>query len=169
MFLDCKKELKMRILSLFVVAMCVPLSASAESGYVESVSAGTYQITTNDFGDSRYTVITTKVAGITVKSDVSFMKVGGTSISECAASSIADSKGSKVEGTCLTTDSDGDKYKIILSRTNVIGGNNPGTQSWFGLTGKYVGMTGTCTYENRSQVLNGVIYGMNISKCNLTR
>ena len=38
-----------------------------------------------------------------------------------------------------------------------------------GLTGKYVGASGKCTYENKSQVMNGVVYGINPVKCNVTK
>lgn len=144
-------------------------SAYAETGTIESLSTGTYVNTTNDFGSSKYTVITVKLAGVITKSEVSMFKSGSTSVSECLGSSTSDSTGSKVEGTCLSTDADGDKYKIVFTRTNSAGGTNPGTQSWVGLSGKYVGMTAACTYENKTQTQNATLYGYNSVKCKVTK
>ena len=100
----------MRHVFIFFFAMFSALTAQAESGNVESISGGPYQITTNDFGDSKYSVFTIKLIGTTLKSDVSFIKAGSTFIAECSGVSTADSKGPKAEGTCLVTDADGDKY-----------------------------------------------------------
>ena len=159
----------MKKIAFFIFAFSSFCPAFAETGNIESLSQGTYQITTNDFGDSKYSVISTKLTGITLKSEVSFIKAGLLSVSECSGASVSDSKGSKVDGNCLVTDSDGHKYRVNFSRSNTIGGSNPGTQNWVGLTGKYVGVTATCTYENKSQVLNSVIYGSNLVKCNVTK
>lgn len=142
------------------------LTANAESGMVESISGGPYQLTTNDFGDSKHTVFSIKLVGTTLKSDVSFIKVGSTFVAECAGSSASDSKGSKVEGTCLITDGEGDKYKLKFSRANSGSG---GVQTWEGMTGKYVGAKGECTYEHRPQAHNGTVYGINPSKCLVTK
>ena len=125
------------------------VAAHAETGTVGKLDMGTYSITTNDFGNGKYTVITVKIPGVVSKSDISLFKPGSTIISECLGSSTSDSSGTKAEGTCLATDADGDKYKINFSRTNSTGCTNPGTQNWVGLTGKYVGMTASCTYENK--------------------
>jgi hypothetical protein len=159
----------MKKIALLSLCCFFSFSAFAETGSLETISSGTYQITTNDFGDSKSSVIVTKLAGIVTKSDLSFIKAGALIVSECGGASTSDSKGSKVEGTCLSTDADGDKYKINFSRSNTIGGSNPGTQTWVGLTGKYVGMTATCTYENKSQVISAVVYGSNLNKCTVTK
>ena len=153
----------------FLLIVFASALAHAESGTVESVSGGTYQMTTNDFGDSKFTVLSTKLSGLILKSEVSFMKQGTTFVAECAGSSTTDSKGNKVDGTCLVTDSEGDKYKLFFTRSNVVGGSNPGQQNWVGLTGKYIGATAHCTYENKSQVLNSVVYGINPVKCVVTK
>ncbi|MFM7698298.1 MAG: hypothetical protein ACKO5X_06650 [Limnohabitans sp.] len=163
------KGLKMKNIAFCLFFCGLAMAANAETGQVESISGGTYQITANDFGDTRNSVFTTKLAGVVLKSDVSFQKQGSTFIAECGGVSTTDSKGSRAEGTCLVTDSDGDKYKLSFLRANVIGGNNPGTQEWTGLTGKYVGASGKCTYENKSQVLNSVVYGINPVKCNVSK
>ncbi len=156
----------MRQVVIFFFAICTTLTARAESGAVESISGGLYQVTTNDFGDSKYSVFTIKLIGTTLKSDVSFIKVGSTFIAECTGVSTTDSKGPKVEGTCLVTDADGDKYKLNFARNN---SSNGGVQNWVGLSGKFVGATGNCTYEHRPQVHNGAVYGINPSKCSVTK
>ena len=58
----------MRRVFIFFFAMFSALTAQAESGTVESISGGPYQITTNDFGDSKYSVFTIKLIGTTLKS-----------------------------------------------------------------------------------------------------
>ena len=156
----------MRRVFIFFFAMFSALTAQAESGTVESISGGPYQITTNDFGDSKYSVFTIKLIGTTLKSDVSFIKAGSTFIAECSGVSTADSKGPKAEGTCLVTDADGDKYKLSFSRNN---SSNGGVQNWVGLSGKFVGASGNCTYEHRPQAHNGVVYGINPSKCSVKK
>lgn len=143
--------------------------AHAETGTVETISGGPYQITTNDFGDSKHSVIALKLIGMTLKSEVSFIKQGTTFIAECVGNTNSDKNGNRAEGTCIFTDSDGDKYKLNFSRSNVIGGSNPGVQNWVGMTGKFVGATGTCTYENKSQLHNGVVYGINPVRCTVTK
>ena len=102
----------MKKIALLSLCCFFSFSAFAETGSLETISSGTYQITTNDFGDSKSSVIVTKLAGIVTKSDLSFIKTGALIVSECGGASTSDSKGSKVEGTCLSTDADGDKYKI---------------------------------------------------------
>ena len=61
----------MRQVVIFFFAICTTLTVQAESGTVESISGGPYQVTTNDFGDSKYSVFTIKLIGTTLKSDVS--------------------------------------------------------------------------------------------------
>jgi len=156
----------MRPIFILFLGMFFSQVAFAESGTVESISGGPYQVTTNDFGDSKHTVFTIKLVGTTLKSDVSFIKVGSTFIAECAGSSTADGRGSKVEGTCLVTDGEGDKYKLKFSRAN---SGTGGVQNWEGMTGKYVGVKGDCTYEHRPQAHNGTVYGINPAKCLVTK
>jgi len=72
-------------LTCFVLGMA---SVHAETGTVENLSMGTYSTTTNDFGNGKYTVITVKLAGVVLKSDISLFKPGSTIISECLGSSI---------------------------------------------------------------------------------
>jgi hypothetical protein len=156
----------MRPIFILFLGMFFSQVAFAESGTVESISGGPYQVTTNDFGDSKHTVFTIKLVGTTLKSDVSFIKVGSTFIAECAGSSTADGRGSKVEGTCLVTDGEGDKYKLKFSRAK---SGTGGVQTWEGMTGKYVGAKGDCTYEHRPQAHNGTVYGINPAKCMVTK
>ena len=40
------------------------VAAHAETGTVEKLDMGTYSITTNDFGNGKYTVITVKIPGV---------------------------------------------------------------------------------------------------------
>lgn len=113
--------------------------------------------------------ISKKLMGTYLKSEVSFIKAGLTFVAECLGVSSSDGKTPKVEGTCLLIDADGDKYKLNFSRTNASGSSSSGIQNWIGMTGKYIGAKGSCNYENKSQIYNGAIYGINPVKCTVTK
>ena len=159
----------MKKILIIALAVFTVMLAHAESGTTEAFATAPIHVVTNDFGDHKYTIINIKQGGIILKSDVSWVKAGSTFVAECIGVSTSDSKGSQLDGTCLNTDADGDKYKSTFSRTNNQGQMNPGTQIYTGLTGKYLGVTGTCTYENKSQTLNSVPYGFNTVKCDVSK
>lgn len=140
-------------------------SVYAESGTFEMQTSGIYNFTTNDFGDSKYTTMSIKITGSVMKSDVSFLKVAALIGADCLGVGIIDSKGTSFSGSCMSIDADGDKFRINFARSNAPGQVNPGTQELIGLTGKFVGMTGKCTYENKQIAVNGVIHAFNLQKC----
>jgi hypothetical protein len=159
----------MKKILIIALAVFTAMLAHAESGTTEAFATAPINMVTNDFGDHKYTIINIKQGGIILKSDLPWIKAGSTFVSECIGVSTSDNKGSQLDGTCLNTDSDGDKYKNTFSRTNNSGQMNPGTQIYTGLTGKYRGVTGTCTYENKAQILNSVVYGFNTVKCDVSK
>lgn len=71
-----------------------------------------------------------------------------------------------MEGSCLVTDGEGDKYKLKFSRANSGSG---GVQTWEGLTGAYVDVKGNCTCEYRPRTYDGMVHGINPAKCLVTK
>jgi len=65
--------MKKIILTAFVA--CTVGFAFAESGTYEGISSGTVSITTNDFGDNKYSINNTIYTHRILKSTVSFFKV----------------------------------------------------------------------------------------------
>ncbi len=72
-------------------------------------------------------------------------------------------------GTCLSTDSDGDKSRInfVLGESTPQGFN--GTTDVVGLTGKYENVKGTCTFVNIRQALNSTIHLSTMTKCSASK
>ena len=73
--------MKKIILTAFVA--CTVGLAFAESGTYEGISGGTVSVTTNDFGDNKYSISNTSYTGRIVKSTVSYFKVGSISVLQC--------------------------------------------------------------------------------------
>ena len=67
--------MKKLILTAFVA--CSMGLAYAESGTYESLSSGTVSVTTNDFGNNKYSITNTSYTSRILNSTVSFYKVGG--------------------------------------------------------------------------------------------
>ena len=66
--------MKKIILTAFVA--CTVGLAFAESGTYEGLSSGTTTVTTNDFGNNKYSISNTSFTNRVVNSTVSFYKVG---------------------------------------------------------------------------------------------
>ena len=155
--------MKKIILTAFIA--CTVGLAFAESGTYEGISSGTLSVTTNDFGNNKYSITNTSYTGRILNSTVSFYKVGAISVMQCLG--IATVENSKIEGsgTCLSTDSDGDKVRVNFVRGETTPQGFNGTTKIVGLTGKYENVKGTCTFINVRQTLNSTIHLSTITKC----
>jgi hypothetical protein len=78
---------------------------------------------------------------------------------------------SKIEGsgTCLSTDSDGDKVRVNFVRGESTPQGFNGTTDVVGLTGKYENVKGTCTFVNIRQALNSTIHLSTMTKCSVSK
>lgn len=159
----------MKKLILTVIAACTVGLACAESGTYEAISSGTLSVTTNDFGNNKYSITNTIYTGRILNSTVSFYKVGAISVMQCLG--IGTVENSKIEGsgTCLSTDSDGDKVRVNFVRGETTPQGFNGTTKVVGLTGKYENVKGTCTFVNVRQTLNSTIHLSTITKCSVTK
>ncbi len=159
----------MKKLILTVIAACTVGLACAESGTYEAISSGTLSVTTNDFGNNKYSITNTIYTGRILNSTVSFYKVGAISVMQCLG--IGTVENSKIEGsgTCLSTDSDGDKVRVNFVRGETTPQGFNGTTKVVGLTGKYESVKGTCTFVNVRQTLNSTIHLSTITKCSVSK
>ena len=155
------------ILTAFVA--CTMGLACAESGTYESIAGGTVSTTTNDFGNNKYSITNTSYTGRILKSTVSFYKVGAINVVQCLGISTVENSKNEGSGTCLSTDSDGDKSRVNFVRTESTPQGFNGTLEIVGLTGKFEKVKGTCTYVVVRQVLNSTIHLSNQSKCSVSK
>ena len=159
--------MKKIILTAFVA--CTVGLAFAESGTYEGISGGTVSVTTNDFGDNKYSISNTSYTGRIVKSTVSYYKVGSINVTQCLGIATVENSKSVSNGTCLSTDSDGDKSRLNFVRGESTPQGFNGTTEVVGLTGKYENVKGTCTYVAVRQVLNSTIHLSNQTKCSVSK
>lgn len=159
--------MKKMILTAFVA--CTVGLAFAESGTYESMAGGITSVTTNDFGNNKYSISNAIYTSRILNSTVSFYKVGAISVMQCLG--IGTVENSKIEGsgTCLSTDSDGDKVRVNFVRGESTPQGFNGTTEVVGLTGKYENVKGTCTFVNVRQTLNSTIHLSTITKCSVTK
>jgi hypothetical protein len=152
-----------------IVCLISVASALAESGQFETVSAGTVTVATNDFGNSKYSITNTIYTSRVINSTVSFYTVGAISVSQCLGIATVENSKNEGSGTCLSTDSDGDKSRVNFVRTESTPQGFNGTLEIVGLTGKFENVKGTCTYVVVRQVLNSTIHLSNQSKCSVSK
>ena len=159
--------MKKIILTAFVA--CTVGLAFAESGTYESMAGGITSVTTNDFGNNKYSISHTSYTGRILKSTVSYFKVGSISVVQCLGVATVENSKSVSNGTCLSTDSDGDKSRVNFVRNEITPQGFNGTLEIVGLTGKYENVKGTCTYDLVRLVLNSTIHLSNHVKCSVSK
>ena len=159
--------MKKMILTAFVA--CTVGLAFAESGTYEGLSSGTTSVTTNDFGNNKYSISNTSYTGRIIKSTVSYYKVGSINVSQCLGVATVENSKSANNGTCLSTDSDGDKVRVNFVRGESTPQGFNGTTEVVGLTGKYENVKGTCTFVNIRQALNSTIHLSTMTKCSVSK
>ena len=155
------------ILTAFVA--CTVGLACAESGTYESIAGGTVSTTTNDFGNNKYSITNTSYTGRIIKSNVSFYKVGSINVTQCLGVATVENSKSAGNGTCLSTDSVGDKSRINFVRGETTPQGFNGTLEIVGLTGKFENVKGTCTFDVVRHVLNSTIHLSNHVKCSVSK
>ena len=159
--------MKKIILTAFVA--CTVGLAFAESGTYEGLSGGTVSNTTNDFGNNKYSISNASYTGRIVKSTVSYYKVGSINVTQCLGIATVENSKSVSNGTCLSTDSDGDKVRVNFVRGESTPQGFNGTTDVVGLTGKYENVKGTCTFVNIRQALNSTIHLSTMTKCSVSK
>ena len=155
----------MKKIILTALVACTVGLACAESGTYEIVSGGIASITTNDFGDSKYSITNSSYTSSVINSTVSFYKVGAISAVQCLGIITVENSKTSGNGTCSSTDSDGDKVRLNYVRGDSTPQSVTGTAEMIGLTGKYANAKGSCTFDQRRLVKDGVIHITSLLKC----
>ena len=158
------KKLILTVIAAFSVGL-----AFAESGTYEGISSGTLSVTTNDFGNNKYSITNTSYTSRILNSTVSFYKVGAISVMQCLGVATVENSKNEGSGTCLSTDSDGDKSRVNFVRTESTPQGFNGTLEIVGLTGKFENVKGTCTFDVVRHVLNSTIHLSNHVKCSVSK
>ena len=100
---------------------------------------------------------------------MSYYKVGSINVTQCLGIATVENSKSASNGTCLSTDSDGDKVRVNFVRGESTPQGFNGTTDVVGLTGKYENVKGTCTFVNIRQALNSTIHLSTITKCSVSK
>ena len=123
-------------------------SAFAKTFKTEAISVGKVQINSIKSDGNSYSSITVNSVGVTTKSNNTLFPVNGIVTFTCVGTNKTVNGSSMVDGNCVTKDADGDQYESQLKREGVVGEpSTPGTAIVKGISGKYVGLTGKCSYE----------------------
>lgn len=159
--------MKKIILSAFVA--CSVGLAFAETGKFETVSNGTASVATNDFGNSKYSITNTNYTSRVINSNVSFFKVGDISASQCLGLITVENSNTIGNGSCLAVDTDNDKWRLNYVRGDSTPQVGTGNAELIGLTGKYSGMKGTCNYDQKRIVMDGLLHVSTLLNCSVSK
>ena len=88
---------------------------------------------------------------------------------QCLGIATVENSKSVSNGSCLNTDSDGDKSRINFVRDEITPQGFNGKLEIVGLTGKYENVKGTCTFDVVRQVLNSTTHLSNHVKCSISK
>lgn len=152
---------------LAVCAITATLAAStamAAPGETESVSTGQLNRAEIKMGEDTYSVVNFKLLMVVNKSTHQSFKAGDVITINCVGINNTLNKESTVDGNCVAKDSAGDSFATTFKRKGVLGQPGAGSQTVKGLTGKFAGMTGTCTYEAKYAQNDGVFIAL-FAKC----
>jgi|GEM_PF-1525243 hypothetical protein len=139
----------------------------AASGDVELVLAiSAYSPTKIDADADSYFTVNFKPMIIIDKSNFELMKTNDVLAANCVGWSTTEDKASHYESHCMVKDADGDTFLINSQRASAGGTPGTGKQQVKGIKGKYVGMTGTCSFKIKT-VQNDGLYVAAFSNCQL--
>jgi ABC-type uncharacterized transport system ATPase subunit len=153
-----------KILSASILSVVIASPALAASGETETLSTGLLNAVNIKAGDDSYSVNHFKMTSVIQKSTHELFKVGEVMALSCVGTNYLVNKESTVEGNCVIKDASGDAYLASYSRKGVMGQQGAGSQTIKGLSGKYVGLSGTCTYEAKYAQNDGT-YIATTAKC----
>ena len=143
--------------------MCAS-SSWAASGNVESTSTGLLNRAEIKIGEDSYSAVNFKLIVVINKSDFSLFKSGDVLSANCVGINKNVNGNSSVEGNCLLKDASGDTYATTYERKGTMGNPGTGTQNIKGLTGKFIGMSGSCTYDVKYAQNDGM-YVITFANC----
>ena len=151
-----------------IVCLISVASAVAESGQFENVSGGIVTTTTNDYGNSKYSITNVTYSSRVINSNVSFLPVGAMSVSQCLGIVTVENSITSGSGACMASDTDGDKWRLNYVRGDSTPQSLTGTAEFIGLSGKFSNVKGSCNYEQKRLIKDGVIHLTTILKCSVS-
>jgi hypothetical protein len=152
-----------------IVCLISVVSAVAESGQFEAVSGGIVTATTNDYGNSKYSITNVTYSTLVIKSNVSFLPVGTMSVSQCLGIVTVENSVISGSGACMASDTDGDKWRLNYVRGDSTPQSVTGTADFIGLSGKFANAKGPCTYDQKRLVKDGVVHVTTLLKCSVSK
>jgi hypothetical protein len=122
----------------------------ADSGTYESVVSLVYQYKSMEHADGTVTGGGSAGTSTIVKSSGPLFAEGGSSAFECVVFARKSAAGMDLEAPCTSTDASGEKvFSVAKRRVGEVseGGGGQGSSTIVGGTGRYAGITGSCTYR----------------------
>ncbi len=150
-----------------LLALLLVLAGSATwagSANVESVSTGLLNRAEIKVGDDAYAAVNFKLVVVVNKSSFGLFKAGDILTAACVGANQNVNGKSTVQGNCILKDASGDSYTTTYERIGTMGNPGAGKQTIKGLTGKFIGMTGSCTYDAKYAQNDG-LYVISFASC----
>ena len=147
--------------------VCAP--AHADSGTYESIVSLVHQYRSMEHADGTVTGGGSNGTSTVVKSSGALFAEGTSSAFECVILAKKSAGGMELEAPCTSTDASGEKvFSVAKRRVGEVseGGGGQGSSTIVGGTGRYAGITGSCTY--RVDFLSGNRL-VSVSKCRWQR
>jgi hypothetical protein len=152
-----------------LAALFAAQSAIAESGTYESVVSLTTDYVRSEHGDETVTGGSSNGTSTIIKSSGGPFAEGSSSLFGCIVYAKKTAAGMDLEAPCTSTDSSGDKiFSVARRKVGDVtpGGGGTGKSETQGGTGKFAGLTGSCTYKVDILSANRLV---TISKCQWQR
>jgi hypothetical protein len=141
-------------------------SVYAENFSVEFVNVGNFHIADIKSGKDTYASWHVNTVNVVTKSGSEMFPLNGIMTGTCIGTSKTVSGSTLTEADCVTKDSSGDEFTGHLVRDGVVGGPpTQGSQTVKGLSGKFIGLTGKCTYIPTTFKTAEGIQNVSIGKC----
>ncbi len=151
------------VLAAAMVMVAAQAATADESGTFRSLRSYHYDYGTVDHGGRTFTGGVITGTGTIIESSGGPFFEGANHYSQCLVfSSSVDGSLSLLEAPCTDTDTSGDiLYSRAVRREGDVGARGGGVGVWelLGGTGKYKGITGTCSYETE-YLVGGVVVAM---------
>jgi hypothetical protein len=136
--------------SMAVAAILSSTAALADNGTYESVISLVPQYKSMEHGDGTVTGGSSAGTSTIVKSSGEPFAEGVSSAFECVVFARKTAAGMDLEAPCVSTDASGDKmFSVARRKVGDVaeGGGGQGTSQIVGGTGRYAGLTGSCSYR----------------------
>ena len=144
-----------------IVVLSLAATAAAESGTFRSILALLHDYTSFEFADQTITGGALEGVSTIIESSGGPFVVGAHSRVTCMGYAKRSEAGLELESPCVTINAMGDKQFILGKRTlGDIGGagqGGEGSGQLLGGTGKYAGITGSCSYETEYLADNWIV------------